>query len=45
MIQLVSIGVQLIRNFSDFEIGIQNWFDLPAGDRTWIRVKTNFESV
>ena len=44
-VQLLTIGIQLIKNFNDFETGLTTWFDLPPADKTWPRFKTHFESA
>lgn len=44
-VQQLTIGIQLIKNFNDFETGLTSWFDLPTIDKTWPRFKTHFESA
>ena len=34
-VQLLTIGIQLIKNFNDFETGLTTWFDLPPADKAW----------
>ena len=43
--QLTEIGIQLIKNFNDFEKGLTTWFDLPTPDQTWPRFKIHFETA
>ena len=35
--QLVSIGIQLIKNTNDFERGLESWIIRPAVEKTWIK--------
>ena len=42
--QLIEIGIQLIKNFNDFEKGLETWFDLATAAQTWPRFKTHFET-
>ena len=43
--QLIEIGIQLIKNFNDFEEGLTDWFDLPTQDKTWPIFQTHFDQA
>ena len=43
--QLIEIGIQMIKNFNDFEKGFETWFDLTTAAQTWPRFKTHFETA
>ena len=34
LVQLLTIGIQLIKNVDDFETGLTTWFDLPTANKT-----------
>ena len=41
--QLVSFGVEILRNTQDFQDGIKSWNRLPLANRTWQHFITHFE--
>ena len=43
--QLVSIGIQLIKNMNDFERGLETWIIRPSADKNWVNFKTHFENA
>ena len=43
--QMVNIGVQLIKNFNDYEKGLSEWYDLPNDSKTWANFKPHFENA
>ena len=43
--QLVNLGLRLIKNMSDFEQGLQHWYDCPQADQTWMNFKIHFEDA
>ena len=43
--QLVNLGIQLIKNFNDFERGLDDWMACPRIDKTWVNFKTHFEAA
>ena len=42
-VQLVSFGVEILRNTHDFQDGIKSWNRLPAANRNWANFITHFE--
>ena len=44
-VQLLEIGIQVIKNSHDFENGLLMWFQLPIRSRDWTTFKTHFEAA
>jgi len=44
-LQLVDIGVKLIKNMCDFETVLTNWFARPTVEHTWVNFKLHFEDA
>ena len=42
-VQLVSFGVEILRNTHDFQDGIKSWNRLPTTNRNWTNFITHFE--
>ena len=42
-VQLVSFGVEILRNTHDFQDGIKSWNHLPTTNRNWTNFITHFE--
>ena len=43
--QLVGLGIHLIKNFNDFERGLDDWYAQPLHQKTWANFKTHFEAA
>ena len=43
--QLLQIGLRIIKNTNDFEDGINKWYNRPAAEHTWENFKTHFENA
>ena len=43
--QVIKIAEQLIKNFNDFEKGLEEWYALPAENQTWPDFKLHFEQA
>ena len=41
--QIINIGIQLIKNFNDFEKGLTSWFERPILEHTLANFKVHFE--
>ena len=44
-LQIVNIGIKLLRNINDFERANETWIALPVGDQTWVNFKPHFETA
>ena len=43
--QLVQIGLKIIKNTNDFEDAINKWYSRPAAEHTWNNFKNHFEDA
>ena len=43
--QQVQLGLRIIKNSSDFENGIEQWYERPVVEHTWDNFKTHFEEA
>ena len=43
--QLINIALHVIKSTNDFQQGLHDWYNLPAANQTWLRLKQHFQTA